>query len=178
MDRAPGRRPGPARPPINNVRVYVVDEHLSPVPLGAPGDDRRSPGSASAAATSTTPSAPRRRSWTDPHRPGRAALPERRLRPLAARRQAGVPRPPRHPGQDLRASGSRSARSRTPCCGCPGVRDGAVVVAERPGPQQAPGGLLLRRRSRSTSTSCATGWPRRCPTTWCRPPSTGGSSCR
>ena len=24
--------------PINNVRVYVVDEHLSPVPLGAPGE--------------------------------------------------------------------------------------------------------------------------------------------
>ncbi|GAA5016196.1 non-ribosomal peptide synthetase [Streptomyces siamensis] len=24
-------------PPVNNVRVYVVDEHLAPVPLGAPG---------------------------------------------------------------------------------------------------------------------------------------------
>ena len=57
-----------------------------------------------------------------PDRPapaGAAALPRRRLRALAARRQAGVPRPPGLPGEDLAASGSRSARSRTRCCGCP-----------------------------------------------------------
>ena len=37
MDRAPGDRV-PLGPPVNNVHVYVVDEHLSPVPLGAPGE--------------------------------------------------------------------------------------------------------------------------------------------
>src|SRR5919106_2711303 len=36
-DRAPGERV-PLGPPVNNVHVYVVDEHLSPVPLGAPGE--------------------------------------------------------------------------------------------------------------------------------------------
>src|SRR5437867_7368494 len=38
MDRVPGRERVPLGPPINNVHVYVVDEHLSPVPLGPPGE--------------------------------------------------------------------------------------------------------------------------------------------
>ncbi|WP_425587454.1 non-ribosomal peptide synthetase [Streptomyces shaanxiensis] len=37
MDRAPDDGRISLGPPIGNVHVYVVDEHLSPVPLGAPG---------------------------------------------------------------------------------------------------------------------------------------------
>jgi amino acid adenylation domain-containing protein len=37
MDRAPEGERVPLGRPVSNVRVYVVDEHLSPVPLGAPG---------------------------------------------------------------------------------------------------------------------------------------------
>ena len=37
MDRVPDRERVPLGRPINNVHVYVVDEHLFPVPLGAPG---------------------------------------------------------------------------------------------------------------------------------------------
>ena len=37
MDRVPDRERVPLGRPIRNVHVYVVDEHLSPVPLGAPG---------------------------------------------------------------------------------------------------------------------------------------------
>jgi amino acid adenylation domain-containing protein len=37
MDRPPDGDRVPLGRPIINVRVYVVDEHLSPVPLGAPG---------------------------------------------------------------------------------------------------------------------------------------------
>src|SRR2546428_5904 len=38
MDSVPDRERVPLGPPINNVHVYVVDEHLSPAPLGAPGE--------------------------------------------------------------------------------------------------------------------------------------------
>ncbi len=37
MREAPNTARVPLGPPINNVRVYIVDEHLAPVPLGAPG---------------------------------------------------------------------------------------------------------------------------------------------
>src|SRR5262249_34554231 len=37
MDGVPNGARVPLGRPVNNVRVYVVDEHLSPVPLGAPG---------------------------------------------------------------------------------------------------------------------------------------------
>ncbi len=38
MDRVPERERVPLGRPVNNVSVYVVDEHLAPVPLGAPGE--------------------------------------------------------------------------------------------------------------------------------------------
>ncbi len=38
MDRVPDRGRVPLGRPINNVSVYVLDEHLSLVPLGAPGE--------------------------------------------------------------------------------------------------------------------------------------------
>jgi amino acid adenylation domain-containing protein len=38
MDRPPDRDRVPLGRAVNNVRVLVVDEHLSPVPLGAPGE--------------------------------------------------------------------------------------------------------------------------------------------
>ncbi len=38
MDRVPDREQVPLGRPINNVSVYIVDEDLVPVPLGAPGE--------------------------------------------------------------------------------------------------------------------------------------------
>ena len=37
MDKVPDGDRVPLGRPVNNVRIYVVDEHLAPVPLGAPG---------------------------------------------------------------------------------------------------------------------------------------------
>ncbi len=38
MDRVPPGGRVPLGPPVNNVWIYVMDEHLQPVPLGAPGE--------------------------------------------------------------------------------------------------------------------------------------------
>jgi amino acid adenylation domain-containing protein len=38
MDRVPPGGRVPLGPPVNNVWIYVMDEHLVPVPLGAPGE--------------------------------------------------------------------------------------------------------------------------------------------
>jgi len=38
MDSVPRQERVPLGRPINNVRIYVVDEHVAPVPLGAPGE--------------------------------------------------------------------------------------------------------------------------------------------
>jgi len=66
MDSVPDRERVPLGPPINNVHVYVVDEHLSPAPLGAPGE-LVSPECVSGAATSTIRAHPRA-FLADPHR--------------------------------------------------------------------------------------------------------------
>jgi amino acid adenylation domain-containing protein len=38
MDRVPDGGRVPLGPPVNNVWIYVMDDHLQPVPLGAPGE--------------------------------------------------------------------------------------------------------------------------------------------
>ena len=115
-----------------------------------------------------------------PDRPaprGPAALPGRRLRPLAAGRQAGVPRPPGQPGQDQRLP-HRDRRDREhPAAGArrPRRRGGG----RRGGPARASGWWpSTRGRGRSRPVPCGTGWARRCPGTWSRRPSTGGRACR
>jgi acyl-CoA synthetase (AMP-forming)/AMP-acid ligase II len=111
--------------------VYVVDEHLCPVPLGAPGEIVFS-GSASAAGTSTTPSAPGQAYLTDPHRPGQRLylggdygrwLPDGKLEFLG-RRDSQV----KISGFRIEIGEIENALLRVP-----GVRDAAVVVAERAG---------------------------------------------
>ena len=67
MDRPPDAERVPLGRPIQNVRIYVVDEHLSPVPLGAPGEIVVS-GVCVARGYVNDPARPRRAFLANPHR--------------------------------------------------------------------------------------------------------------
>lgn len=69
MDRVPDTEGVPLGRPVGNVRVYVVDEHLSPVPLGAPGAIAFS-GICVGRGYINDPERTRAAFLPDPHRPG------------------------------------------------------------------------------------------------------------
>lgn len=131
MDRAPDSARVPLGRPVNNVRVYVVDADLSPVPLGAPGEIVLS-GVCVGRGYVNDPERTRLVFGADPHRPG-------------SRLYRSGDRGRRLPGGEVEFLGRRdhqvkirgfrievdeidNALSRVP-----GIRDGAVVAAERPG---------------------------------------------
>jgi amino acid adenylation domain-containing protein len=127
MDRAPDRiLLGRA---VNNVRVYVVDEHLTPVPLGAPGLIVFS-GVCVGRGYINDPERTRQAYLTDPHREG-------------ARLYRGGDYGRWQPGGKLEFLGRRDTQVKirgfrieigeieNTLLRVPGVRDGAVVVAER-----------------------------------------------
>jgi len=69
MDRVPCRDRVPLGRPIHNVRIYVVDEHLTPVPFGAPGEIVFS-GVCVGRGYINDPERTQRAFIADPHRPG------------------------------------------------------------------------------------------------------------
>jgi len=129
MDGVPSRERVPLGRPINNVHVYLVDEHLSPVPLGAPGEIVFS-GICVGRGYVNDPERTRRAFLADPHREGHRLyrsgdygrwLPEGKLEFLGRR------------DNQVKVSGFRieigeveNALSRLP-----GIRGSAVVVTER-----------------------------------------------
>ena len=130
MDRVPGRATGSrSGRAVNNVHVYVVDEHLAPVPLGAPGADRllrrlRRP------RVHQRPRAHPAAFLADPHRRARgstgaattaAGSPDGKLEFLG-RRDTQV---------KIRGFRIEIGEIENTLLRVPGVRDGAVVVAER-----------------------------------------------
>src|SRR6266480_1393397 len=129
MDRVPDRQRVPLGHPINNVHVYVVDEQLSPVPLGAPGELVFS-GVCVGRGYVNDPERTRRAFMADPHREGHRLyrsgdygrwLPEGTLEFLGRR------------DTQVKISGFRIeiGEIENTLLRLPGVRDGAVVVAER-----------------------------------------------
>ncbi|MGW2562999.1 non-ribosomal peptide synthetase [Streptomyces sp. NPDC001514] len=129
MDRAPekvllGR-------PVNNVHVYVVDEHLGPVPLGAPGLIAFS-GICVGRGYINDPERTRQAYLNDPHRQG-------------TRLYLGGDYGRWQPGGKLEFLGRRDTQVKirgfrieigeieNTLLRAPGVRDGAVVVTERAG---------------------------------------------
>ncbi|GAA3378253.1 amino acid adenylation domain-containing protein [Streptomyces sannanensis] len=129
MDRVPDRERVPLGPPVNNTHIYVVDEHLSPVPLGAPGAIVFS-GVCVGRGYVNDPERTRAAFMPDPHRPGNRLyrggdygrwLPEGKLEFLG-RKDTQV---------KIRGFRIEIGEIENTLLRVPGVRDGAVVVAER-----------------------------------------------
>jgi amino acid adenylation domain-containing protein len=129
MDRVPDNERIPLGPPVNNVHVYVVDEHLSPVPLGAPGMIVFS-GICVGRGYVNDPERTAKAYLADPHRGGQRLyrggdygrwLPDGKLEFLGRR------------DNQVKISGFRIeiGEIENTLLRVPGVRDGAVVVAER-----------------------------------------------
>ena len=158
MDRVPDRDLVPLGPPVQNVHVYVVDEHLSPVPLGAPGAIVFS-GVCVGRGYVNDPERTRLAYMADPHRPGQRLYrggdygrwqPEGKLEFLGRR------------DTQVKISGFRIeiGEIENTLLRVPGVRDGAVVIAGRPGqgqhlvafysgPRPLPAGVLRDRLAAS-----------------------------
>ncbi|GHO99660.1 hypothetical protein KSF_097080 [Reticulibacter mediterranei] len=129
MDRVPDRERVPLGRPVNNVYIYIVDEHLVPVPLGAPGAIVFS-GVCVGRGYVNDPERSRQAFMIDPHREGQRLyrggdygrwLPEGKLEFLGRR------------DTQVKISGFRIeiGEIENRLLRIPGVRDGAVVVAER-----------------------------------------------
>ncbi|MEV5595475.1 amino acid adenylation domain-containing protein [Streptomyces sp. NPDC052496] len=131
MRRAPEGPRVPLGPPVGNVRLYVVDEHLAPVPLGAPGAIVFS-GVCVGRGYVNDPEHTRACFGTDPHRPGQRLYrsgdfgrwrPDGKLEFLG-RRDAQV---------KVRGFRIETGEVENALLRVPGVRDGAVVVTGRAG---------------------------------------------
>jgi amino acid adenylation domain-containing protein len=129
MDRAPDGDRVPLGRPVSNLHVYVVDERLAPVPLGAPGEIVFS-GVCVGRGYINDPERTRAAFLPDPHRPGRRLYrsgdhgrwrPDGKLEFLGRR------------DSQLKIRGFRIeiGEIENTLLKVPGVRDGAVVVAER-----------------------------------------------
>ncbi|MFJ4990322.1 amino acid adenylation domain-containing protein [Streptomyces sp. NPDC088732] len=128
MHRPPDTDWVPLGPPVRNVDVYVVDEHLSPVPLGAPGMIVFS-GVCVGRGYVNDPERTRQSFLEDPHRPGRRLY------------RAGD-HGRWHPGGTLEFLGRQDSQVKVrgfrieigeienALVRVPGVRDGAVVVVD------------------------------------------------
>ena len=128
MDRPPESERVPLGSPVNNVHVYVVDEHLSPVPLGAPGEIVFS-GICVGRGYVNDPDRTRLAFMPDPHRAGERLyrsgdrgrwLPDGKLEFLG-RRDAQV---------KIRGFRIEIGEIENTLLRAPGVRHAAVVVAE------------------------------------------------
>src|SRR5262249_40632367 len=129
IDRVPDRDRIPLGSPIHNVHVYIVDEHLSPVPLGAPGAIVFS-GVCVGRGYVNDPERTRQAYMADPHREGERLYrggdygrwrPDGKLEFLGRR------------DSQLNINGFRIeiGEIENTLLRVPGVRDGAVVIAER-----------------------------------------------
>ena len=174
MDRAPDGDRVPLGRAINNVQIQVVDEYLAPVPLGAPGEIVFS-GVCVGRGYINDPERTRAAFLTDPdgrrrYRSGDHGRwrPDGKLEFLGRR------------DSQLKIRGFRIelGEIENTLLRVPGVRDGAVVVAESGLIRASIWWRSIPASNHSMSRCCGTGWVSRCRSTWFRRPFIGGSVCR
>ncbi|MFD9303477.1 amino acid adenylation domain-containing protein [Streptomyces sp. NPDC060048] len=130
MDRVPDTDRVPLGPPVNNVHLYVVDEHLNPVPLGAPGVIAFS-GVCVGRGYVNDPERTRPTYLADPHREGARLY---RSGDVGRWRADGKLEFLGRRDNQVKIRGFRieTGEIENTLLRAPGVRDSAVVVAERP----------------------------------------------
>lgn len=171
MDRVPDGDRVPLGRPVRNVRVYVVDEDLVPVPLGAPGEIVFS-GVCVGRGYVNDPERTAAAFMEDPYRPGERLY---RSGDVGRWRSDGRLEFLGRRDTQIKIRGFRVeiGKIENALLRVAGVRDGAVVVVRgRSSPRSARG------PSRWARTRCGNGWPRLCRRTWCPPSCTGGITCR
>ncbi|MER5486234.1 amino acid adenylation domain-containing protein [Streptomyces sp. NPDC002812] len=130
MDRTPDTDRVPLGRPVNNVHLYVVDEHLDPVPLGAPGVIAFS-GVCVGRGYVNDPERTRPTYLADPHRAGERLY---RSGDVGRWRVDGKLEFLGRRDNQVKIRGFRieTGEIENTLLRAPGVRDSAVVVAERP----------------------------------------------
>ncbi|MFF3215854.1 amino acid adenylation domain-containing protein [Streptomyces sp. NPDC002886] len=130
MDRAPDADRVPLGRPVNNVHLYVVDEHLNPVPLGAPGLIAFS-GVCVGRGYVNDPERTRPTYLADPHREGKRLY---RSGDVGRWRWDGKLEFLGRRDNQVKIRGFRieTGEIENTLLRAPGVRDSAVVVTERP----------------------------------------------
>jgi hypothetical protein len=127
MDRVPDSDRVPLGRPVNNVSIRVVDEYLAPVPLGAPGEIVFS-GVCVGRGYINDPDRTAAAFLTDPHHPRRYRSGDHgRWRPDGKLEFLGR----RDSQLKIRGFRIELGEIENTLLRVPGVRDGAVVVAER-----------------------------------------------
>ena len=172
MDALSARIAGPGRPvigrPLRNVRAYVLDSRLRPVPTGVAGELYLA-GDQLARGYLNRPGLTAERFLADPFGPpGDAHVPHRRPGAVDRRRRGGVPGPRRRPGEGTRlpdragrggGGAARRARRR---------RGGGGGPRRRPGHQRLVGYVVPAGAAPTVGAAARARSSRYCPTTWCR----------